>query len=295
MHPGDSFASIAKNVWGDYTDEQIKAVRRSYWAAVAEADAIMGRILDTANATGHLANTVVVFTSDHGEMGMEHRQDLKNSMYEGASRVPLVIASFGAAAAPGSSTGLPPGLVVPNITSQIDLVPTLLDLVGATGSLPHARGSTLRPFWDGSGIPFPRDYAAIEFHSNLGNTGLFGIRSGPWKLVVWGRGDFPWFSSNYTDQLFHVVNDPHELNNVAEQYPDVVNALRATLKSEWLGSGPQEIDALAKALDVHLFRRAFGGTARNGTALRTAFELTFQGFNDSDWERVKQWEALSPS
>lgn len=292
MHPGDSFASIAKNVWGNYTDEQVRSVRRSYWACVAEADAILGRVLDAAAATGHLDNTIVVFTSDHGEMGMEHRQDLKNSMYEASSRVPLVVASFGSAASPASPTSIPQSLVVTNHTSHIDVVPTILDLLGLPqGTLPHARGYSLRPLWQQDGTPFPRDYATVQFHSNLGNTGVFAIRQGPWKYVTWGTQFYPWFGSNYTDQLFNVEQDPEELANVISANPSVAQAMRATLAAEW-GMDPQQVDAAAKTLDAQLYNMAFGGMGNN--KLRAAFEKTFQGFDDEDWQRVRTWESLAP-
>lgn len=260
MHPYDSYMSISKAAFKNYTDEQIKAVRMSYWGAVAEADALLGHVLAAASSSGHLNNTIVVFTSDHGEMAMEHRQDYKNAMYEGATRVPLIIAGYGltgsssgnsggssdltpqrsmaatetavattttttttTAAGPtigagvSSGIGIPAGVVITNMTSHLDIFPTLLDLIGA--SIPaEVRGFSLVPFLTassaagsavGSGAqqrllrggdtgsssmaisspssaaaaaaaPFPRNYAVSQYASNMGNTGSFMIRMDEW-------------------------------------------------------------------------------------------------------------------
>ena len=62
----------------------------------------------------------MVQVSDHGEMNMEHRQVWKNSMYEASERVPLIIAG----------PGVPAGAVVTNLTSLLDLYPTLMGMVG---------------------------------------------------------------------------------------------------------------------------------------------------------------------
>ena len=97
MHPADRYAARAKNVSRDFTvDEIVKArrrgascatvgdeaealsspqkVRTTYYAMAAEADYLVGRVLDAARATRAWAHTYVVFCSDHGEMNMEHRQ-----------------------------------------------------------------------------------------------------------------------------------------------------------------------------------------------------------------------------
>jgi hypothetical protein len=62
---------------------------------VAEAAELMRQVLHAAATSGHLNNTLVVVTSDHGEMSLEHRMDLKSSLYEASARVPLVVIPYG--------------------------------------------------------------------------------------------------------------------------------------------------------------------------------------------------------
>ena len=291
MHPGDSYSSIAKNVGGNFTDAQIRSVRRDYWGAVVEADALFARVLAVAEATGHLNNTIVVFTSDHGEMSMEHRQYLKNSMREPASRVPLIFAGYGQAAGI-----IPQGLIVTNYTSLVDLMPTLGQLGGAVIP-PAVSGHSLSPFFGGGGSAvFPRDHACMEFHSNLANTGVFGIVKAGWKLVVWGNQVYPWLNASaYTAQLFNLQADQYELTDVSAQHPEVVASLHASLVNEWGGRDPQDIDKEAKSLDLATYNQWFISMygSNSSPQLRKAYEAMYSGFDEADWQRIQQWYSIS--
>lgn len=126
FHPADSFMSISKNVWGeDYDNATILKTMRTYYAMCAETDWLLGTVLSAAKSLGLLDNTYIVFVSDHGEMNMEHRQVWKNSMYEASERVPMIIA---APYAP--HLNVPANVVVKNLTSLLDVYPTLVDMVG---------------------------------------------------------------------------------------------------------------------------------------------------------------------
>ena len=134
FHPADAYMSQSKDVWRDFRDEEILEVRKTYYAMCAETDYLLGRVLDKANATGHLKNTYVIYVSDHGEMNMEHRQVWKNSMYEASSRVPMIVAG----------PGVPAGRLVTNLTSLLDVFPTM-DAISAVIRRDPALCSPLRP------------------------------------------------------------------------------------------------------------------------------------------------------
>ncbi|KAH8092088.1 sulfuric ester hydrolase [Aureococcus anophagefferens] len=91
MHPYDAYESSSKAVAGRFSDDDVAKVQRTYYAMCAEADFLLGRVGDVAKARGFWDDALVVFTSDHGEMNMEHRQVWKNSMYEASARVPLIL------------------------------------------------------------------------------------------------------------------------------------------------------------------------------------------------------------
>jgi len=95
-HPYDAYMSIAKNVWQhNFSDAQITEMRSAYWGGAAESMILMRQVLVEASKAGLLNNTVVVITSDHGEMSLEHRQGLKSSLHEPSVRVPLIVIPFG--------------------------------------------------------------------------------------------------------------------------------------------------------------------------------------------------------
>jgi choline-sulfatase len=245
MHPFDRGMSISKNLLQNYTEAQMLEMRTAYWGAYVEALEDFYNVLYAAQQTGHLNNTVVIITSDHGEMSVEHRQDFKNSLREPSTRVPMVVASWGVPEFAGTL-----GSVVTNLTSHIDVLPTIAELVGAP--LPaYARGASMVPFLQGGGhagararLAARKPYVAIEYHSNMGSAGSYSLRNDRYKVITFGR-TWPWFNaSTYTTQLFDVVEDPWEERDVAAQHPDVVAAMLATLEQEW--GGPGSIAAIDK-------------------------------------------------
>lgn len=301
MHPFDARMSLLKNCLGaDYTPAQLVKMRSAYWGAVAEAMEIVVRVLDAAGATGHLNNTVVIYTSDHGEMSLEHRQDYKNNLREPSTRVPFIIAPFNVP----SLAGAPLGTVITNITSHIDVLPTLLDLAGVPSSAlpPTARGSSLLPFLvppaarskeQVAALAARKPYAAAEYHSNLANTGSFMLRTQAYKLITFGH-TFPWYNaSSYTPQLFDLGADPFELTDVAPQHPDVVAELTATLEAEFGGTGAlQRIDGEEMAWNFAQFNRTFFNLTTAELVAR--FTKEFKGVTPEEvQERVVAWMAAA--
>ena len=210
LHPVMDYMSVTKNTHGHFTDEEILAIRRHYFAMVAETDAMLGQILDTLEATGQLDNTYIIFASDHGEMNMEHRQTLKNALYEASARVPLIVAG----------PGLRQGVISDDLVSLIDLFPTLMDIAG----LEHPQGldgHSLLPLCRGDASNRP-NYVFSEYHSNFSNTGIAMWRQGPWKYIRY---------AGYHPQLFNLEDDPEEITNLAQTHPEVVNDLDTRLET----------------------------------------------------------------
>lgn len=118
---------------------------------------------------------------------MEHRQDYKNSQREPSTRVPLILTAYGAARNTYPFQG-----IVSNLSSHVDIVPTIADLIGVA-PLDGGRGSSLVPFLQEGPAAMtatPRkNYIISEYHSNLANTGSYMVRmAGRSRSISYGSG-----------------------------------------------------------------------------------------------------------
>ena len=173
-------------------EDRRRRARAGYYGMVTELDEYIGQLWDALEETGQLANTVFVYTSDHGESLGEHGLWYKNNLLEAAAHVPLVIAG----------KGIPEGKTVDVPVAHVDLVATLLELAGA-GDDADLRGHSLLPLMAGDPGEHP-GFAYSESHSEGNCTGSFMIRKGDWKYL-----HFTW----YDDLLFNLAEDPGELRN----------------------------------------------------------------------------------
>jgi arylsulfatase K len=288
FHPADSYMSQSKNVWRNYTKQEIHKVRKTYYAMCVETDYMLGTVIDALKKYEHYNNTYIIFLSDHGEMNMEHRQVWKNSMYEASERVPLIIAP------PPSMTNVHRGQLVSNLTSLLDIYPTLLEMAQQNKiqiNMPKfLSGHSLFSFLynDGtkskSDVPYPNNrIVTAEYFSNMGNTGSFMVRSKQWKYIAFGRHSY---DPTYTPQLFNLLNDPDELNDVSLMYPQVCKELDDYLIS--LIGNYYTLDNEVVQNDIGLYRKFFISKYDNVT-LRKKFDEAYTGFDDNDWNKINKW------
>ncbi|XP_053276717.1 arylsulfatase K [Pleuronectes platessa] len=207
MHPVDFYSTFTKNCTGVFTEDEVKSIRAFYYAMCAEADAMLGNVISALRETGLLNNTVVIFTADHGELAMEHRQFYKMSMYEGSSHIPLLI----------MGPGLMSGLQINQLVSLVDLYPTVLDIAGISpgGNL---SGHSLLPLLSKSSGLFKKqrpDWVLSEYHGCNVNASTYMLRSGRWKYITYSDG------LTIPPQLFDLSLDKEELHNVVHKFPEV--------------------------------------------------------------------------
>lgn len=224
-------------------EENMRRMRAAYYWMVAELDGYIGQIANSLEETDQLDNTVVLYTSDHGESLGEHDQWGKSNMYEDAAHIPLIVAG----------PGFPKGLPIDTAVNHVDLVPTMLDL--ADGEKPDSlRGHSLLPMLAGNLGDHP-GFSYSENHSGGNVTGSYLIREGDWKYI-----HFTW----YDNLLFNVAEDPTEKMNRIDDptVADVLKKLRDRLFGE---VDPEEVTR--RAFDIQkAFLRAY-------TAERTEDEL----------------------
>lgn len=158
--------------------------------------------LHAADADLRLAdNTLVIFTSDHGEMLGDHGMHGKFVFYEGSSHVSLLMRLPGV---------IPPNTVIKAPASHIDLFPTILDYCGKPGH--ESEGSSLRPLIEGR--EDGKDRIAVSEWPATKVPG-FMVCDGRWKLL-YGRAT----NAPSLDALYDLQTDPQELSNLIGNNPD---------------------------------------------------------------------------
>lgn len=173
-----------------------RRTRAAYYGLCTFLDRQLGQIVDALERTGLAGNTIVVYTSDHGEQLGEHGLWWKTTFYEGSVGVPLLIAG------PGPLSG---GCVIPRNVSLMDLGPTLLDLVGAA-PLPDTDGRSFRCLIDGNSGAWSDEVVAECISAFQTPPAMRMVRRGPWKLNYY---------HGYKPELFNLAEDPGEFNDRA--------------------------------------------------------------------------------
>ncbi len=201
----------------DVTDpESLREVRRAYYALNTYIDDKVGELMATLKKQGLDDNTIVIFTSDHGDMLGEKGMVQKRCFNEWSARVPLII--YNPYEKNRNTKQKTP-------VSLADLLPTMLDWVGVPEDerLAHD-GKSLVPLMNGEFDP--KRYALLENHSEGVYTTCFSIVRNGYK--------YNWFTG-YGAQLINLEEDPGEWNNLSGQreYASLEHELRSIILSEF--------------------------------------------------------------
>ena len=193
--------------WYDQTDDELRCALAGYYGNISQMDACVGKVLDTLYDLGLYQNTIIVYTSDHGEMAGGHRMWTKHNMYEQSVCVPLIVRL------PDDRDA---GTAQNHLIEHIDLYPTLAELC----DLPvprNVQGRSFAPLFCNEAYK-PREYVYSEYdfcHSvftqdnrYVGKSPILMVRTNQWKLnyLSWGRSE-----------LFDLEKDPNEFTNVIDE------------------------------------------------------------------------------
>jgi arylsulfatase len=201
------------------TEAGWRQLRARYMANITLVDDMVGRIIAAIDKAGIADNTIVVFTSDHGEMAGDHGMLEKRSFFEEAAKVPLLMK------VPWLSKEQ---RKIPGSVSHIDLVPTLLDLVGDEQPT-HLQGVSRLPVFEGD-EDLASNEVIIEWNGisdevddrNLGNEAINNLIPMPWRSIVASEraedGSIQRWKLNLcaSDQceLYDLNADPNEMTNL---------------------------------------------------------------------------------
>jgi choline-sulfatase len=213
------------------TPRDVRHLDALYDGAVQGSDRLSGALLEGLRAAGRLERTIVIFSADHGEELYQHNRYLYHScsVYQTALHVPLGFS------APGL---IPAGARVPQVVELIDVLPTLLDLVGVAKPA-EQHGKSLVPYLErpgegGRGRPAFSEYGSSTIHTVLQDN---------WKLVHNPEGfnpicipDAP--PNHYPigkEELYDLARDPGERVNLAAKEPAKVAELARLLERRFAG------------------------------------------------------------
>jgi len=184
--------------------EQLKIVQ-AYLASVSFVDSQVGRVLDALKRNDLEENTIVVLWSDHGYHLGEKQITGKNTLWDRSTRVPLIFSG------PGVHGEQSCGRSV----ELLDIYPTLSELCGLKIPDP-LEGLSLVPQLKDAKAPRSRPAVSTHNHDN------HSVRNEKWRYILYADG---------SEELYDMVNDPNEFNNLAEksQYASVKSALKERL------------------------------------------------------------------
>ena len=195
-----------------------KKIKHAYYATTSFMDAQIGRVLDKLKETGLDKNTIVVFTSDHGYHLGEHGHWQKQTLFEDATRVPLIFSG------PGILKNQP---AVEAPVELVDLYPTLMDMVELQ-TPKFVSGKSLVSYFTNSKATVRRS-ALTELQLNIGNKKAqgYGIQTKRYRLNQWR------YKNVFSYELYDHKFDDAELKNLADkpEYSAIKDSLLTVLES----------------------------------------------------------------
>lgn len=239
---------------------QARELQANYYGKLAHLDDRIGDLVAALQERGNWANTVAVFTADHGEYLGRHNKWGKGSFHEESARIPMVFRW------PGK---FQEGVKTEALVEWLDVYPTLVEVAGGEMS-PHRFGASLVPLLTGEeASAHDAVFSEIQGKDDKGD---FMVRA----------PDFKWFVRSGVEHLFDMRSDPYELNNLADDpnYQGKVVELKLRLL-EFLRATQVNYSAGYR----NLFNRlGFDSADREGMAER--LEALFTELHFGDREKV---------
>ena len=246
--PYDKLDAHSQRLWKIYkfheyqvTAKDVRRSRHGYYGMTSYIDDQVGRLVAALREMDLADSTVIVFTSDHGDMLGERGLWYKWMHFENACRIPMIIAMPGQKATRVKAPA-----------SLMDLLPTVVDIAGKVEPVAPIEGESLLPSVRGEGeLSYDRPVFA-EMNADGTFSPSFMVRKADWKLIACD-GDPP--------MLFDLRNDPDEMKNLAgkTEVAKVESELQALIDANWSAA------ALKKEMQESSRRRLFIQSARDAS------------------------------
>lgn len=200
------------------SDECVRIVRPAYQGLIEQIDTHLGRLFEQLDRFGVLKDTMVIFTSDHGDFLGDHWLGEKELFYDMIQRVPLIVVD------PSAAADATRGTVEQRFIESVDIVPTVLDALALPGADHRIEGRSLLPLLHAkqgqdSGPLAWRDavYSELDYSFKLARRALnkttqnaraYSLRDARWRYVYW---------LDEPEQLYDLQADPDEMNDLGRE------------------------------------------------------------------------------
>ena len=209
-----SFFQGAAGLGRDMDEAEVRQMRATYCGMLHEIDDRLGEVFAYLDATGQWDNTLVIFTSDHGEQLGDHHLLGKIGYFDESFAIPLVVRD------PRPAANAARGTLSDTFTESVDVMPTILDWLG--GDIPRScDGASLLPLLAGSVPPGWRDARTYEYdfrdiHYSRAETAL-GLAMDASSLAVLQDGEAKYVHfAGLPPLFFDTTADPHQFVNLAD-------------------------------------------------------------------------------
>ncbi len=203
-----------KNARENFSDEQWRHHRYAYHRLSEFVDHKVQTILDAVIESGQEENTLIIFSSDHGDMSASHRMEHKSVLYEESANIPFMAMWKG---------HIPAGRVDDKhlVSNGLDLLPTVCDFAGIEGTS-DPRGKSLRPLFEGKEVQW-RETLGVE-----SEIGRMVVDMDGFKYIRYDAAGFE-------EQLLNLKEDPFETKHFTKdsRYTERLNTLREVYEKEW--------------------------------------------------------------
>jgi len=203
-----------------YSDREVRWARRAFYALCTHIDQQIGALIGTIREEGILDETVIMFTSDHGDMLGNHGMWAKQTFYEGSCNVPMIVVGE------AGKRGIGFGKTDDRLTGLQDVMPTLLGLANIE-TPDHLDGRSMV-------AGTPRDHIYGEFGEEQHSSRM--IRDKTHKLI--------WYPCGNHFQLFDLENDPQEMHDLGADpnQAETLERLKVKLSSNLYGTDEKWLD-----------------------------------------------------
>ena len=238
VHPWIQLQQRSRNHEDFLTPESKQVLLKAYYGCTTFMDDNVGKVLAALDESGLRDDTIVIYTSDHGENLGARGLWGKSNMYEEACALPMII----------SGKGVPKAKVCTTPVTLIDIAPTILDAIGHNEIAAKESLSGASLIQTSKAVNNPNKIAFSEYFAAAADRATYMIRKGKFKYIHY---------VGYEPELFDLEADPEELNNLASDsaYQLIVEEYQSDLQ---LIVDPDDADERAYQAQETLLN-AFGG------------------------------------